>query len=233
MCASRSNVRLDEHKSVFRTPQASSYSSCDCCHSSSDYHLLSSLKQKIHVNTTLIDEDSAENDSDDDFLDDDDYVSPAQQALLEQAAANTVRLQKLSTLGLGAHLSESPDHLLQLLKNSQVANVVLHIVDVAEAGSALVDIIFEELALKYPGTYFRRIPRDNVRHHPAELFQSVTSAKIVSIKDGVVVDKSNDALSRFFSHHRIGKFKLVWYSQLYFEKVLLISAFLAMFCQIL
>jgi hypothetical protein len=200
----RSNIRLDEHKSVFRNPQASSYSSCDCCHSSNDYHLLSTLKQKLKDELNPPDA-TEDNDSDDDFLDDDDYVSPAQQALLEQVAANTLRLRDLSTLGLGTHLNESPEHFLQLYQNPQVANLVLHIVDASDSGSALIDVILEDLAQQYSGTYFRRMSRASVESHPAELFRDLRLSKIVSIKDSVVVDQSHDVLSQFFAHHHIGK----------------------------
>ena len=201
----RSNIRLDAHKSVFRSPQSTSYSSCECCHSSRDYHLLSTLKQKLQEEMNPPPEDAEDNDSDDDFLDDDDYLSPAQQALLEQVAANTLRLRSLATRGLGAHFNESPEHFLQLQQNPQGGNLVLHIVDTGDCGSALIDVVMEDLAQQYSGTYFRRIARADILSHPAELFRDINSSKIVSIKDGVVVNQSIDVLSQFFAHHIIGK----------------------------
>jgi len=199
-------VRLDEVKSVFRSPgQGGAYSSCDCCHAPSDYHLLSSLKSKLKSDMVESEvETSAANDSDDDFLDDDDYISPAQQALLEQVAANALRMRNLSAIGLGAHKSESPDHFLQLLKSTHITNMVLHIVNTNVAGSPLVDVIFEDLAQKYTGTYFRRIPRESILHHSANFFKDISSSgNIVSIKNGLVVDQSSDILARFYDHHRI------------------------------
>lgn len=189
---------------MFRALHASSYSSCDCCHTSSDYHLLSSLKQKLKDDVDFRDE-AEENDSDDDFLDDDDYVSPAQRALMEQVAANALRLRDLGKQGLGAHLDESPEHLLQLISNPQVANIVLHVVDPSAPGSALVDVVLEELARSYPGTHFRRVSRVSLQRHPAEVFKCLWPAQVVAVKGGVVIDPSVDVLSHFFCHHRIGK----------------------------
>lgn len=153
-----------------------------------------------------------ENDSDDDFLDDDDYISPAQQQLLEQVANNTVRLRDLATRGLGSHLNESPEHFLQLVQQngprvttSTNTNMVLHIVDVNDIGSALIDVALEALAQQYSGTYFRRILRADVQNHQSEFFENISSSKVVSIKDSVVVDQSPDVMAQFFSHHDIGK----------------------------
>jgi len=142
-------------------------------------------------------------DSDDDFafLDDDDYVSPAQQALLEQAAARSLLLRALAGRGLGAHLDESPEHFLQLYSDPLVGNLVLHIVDAGDSVSAVIDVVMEDLAQRYCGTHFRRIARAHIQNHPADLFKETNSSKIVSIKDGVVVNQSIDILSSFFVHH--------------------------------
>lgn len=148
--------------------------------------------------------DAEDNDSDDDFLDGDDYVSPAQEALLQQVAHNSERLRHLATVGLGAHLDESPHHFLQLHQYSSIENIVLHIVDASDPGSAVIDLALEELAQSYPGTYFRRISRASVLHHPAKLFRDINSSRIVSLKGGEVVNQSNDLLSRLFVHNDNG-----------------------------
>lgn len=163
------------------------------------------LKADTHSSNTDGDGEAEENDSDDDFLDDDDYMSPAQQKILEQVAENTLRLRDLATRGLGAHLNESPEHFLQLLQNPRVTNMVLHIVDESDCGSALVDVALEALAQQFSGTYFRRMARFDAQNHPSEFFRGISSSKLVSIKDNEVVDQSPDVMVHFFAQHHIGK----------------------------
>ena len=200
-------MRLDAQKSVFKIPEPVLNSSCHCCQTSKDYDLLAALKQKIK-NETMKNDEVLENDSDDEFLDEDDYISPAQQALLEKVAAESHRLSELAAVGLGVHLTESPDHILQILKHPQVSNLVLHIMDTNDCTSALIDFVLEGIAQRYPGTFFRRVPRTLLSNHKFHFIKDLPSRRLVCMRSGAIVDFSHDALCEYISYYQIGLLKI-------------------------
>lgn len=201
----RSNVRLDENKRVLRDVKNRKAWTCHCCQSSSDYDMLSSLKQKIKEEASLPFFDQSDcqegSDSEDDLLEDD-YISPAQQAILNMAAEKKSQMERLSSQGLALHLDESPEHFIALMKNPAPCCIVLHVYE-SNSISALVDMALERLASVYIGTFFRRILKSKLQYNHDNFFLDLmqyNGSCIVAVKDGRVIDVTNEISIQLSGH---------------------------------
>lgn len=159
-----SNYKNFLQKSVFSKIQT--LKRCHCCQESSDYPLLSSIRQnKNNKNQQKGQEEEKEQeepeekeeeDEDDDDLDDD-YISPIEIIRKEKYKTQLLKYENLQSLGFLLHLHESSSHLLTAIKDGISVPIVLHICYPENLISASIDLNFEILSFKYCGTLFRRI----------------------------------------------------------------------------
>lgn len=229
----RSNLRNNEKKLVFKN--ITSLSRCDCCHSSSDYPLLTSLRSN-NSNQTNYKEDKAdkeedndhseednEDDEDDDFdIDLDDFKTPSELLRIEEFKTKVLRRENYQSLGFLVHLRESSNHLLDTIQNISVP-IIIHVYFSDELISASLDLVLEKLAFKYCGTLFRRISiLDSYSFLDYFRISYPQSPILLVINDGNVVS----SISSFLSFHSGIIFSFNFFlSFIYFFKSIYLSIY--------
>lgn len=189
-----SNNRLDQQRAalsnLWKTPL------CECCSASSDYPILAQLRSKRTATEQVYCQEVSvpvDEESDSDF-DDDDFLSAAEQ----ERRLDFLQLQQTialaQSIGYGAHLEDSLDHLVSAI--SLGLPVVLHIVSTDETLCGELDLVLENLSLKYLGTRFRRIRCTRVFMSEAEKKLQVfgVTAKTIT-SDGCLLCFHNNYLS--------------------------------------
>lgn len=133
---------------------------CHACQSSRDYDLLARtrLAQLEAAQTPwgrgTGDLNSAE-DSDSDIDIDDGFESEHMLKLKEAFLERERMLKVKEQLGLGVHIADSAEHLLQHVKGGNF--IVLHLYDPSSIDCAKLDLRLENLSKKYLKTRFRRL----------------------------------------------------------------------------
>lgn len=218
----RSNQRIDIKKSVFTFY---GMSSCQCCSlPQPDYSALRGFKAEM----CAVDESKAreeerqrkedekfraevgeeeEEESDDDpLLDDFDLpLTAEEQERMRQLAQYTTNLETAKKYGLGIHLEESIEHLLEFIENPTVP-LILHIYQATSQQSAVIDYLLEKtFSERYLGTRFRRHPysyhlaTDERLHEWQKYFTSTSDALLLCFKGKQIIAYESQP-SKFGDH---------------------------------
>lgn len=156
----RSNVRLDARNAAIGFQR-----DCPCCQESSDYPTLARLRNSMCKPISTLEsresvasgKECEDSDNDDDsLLDDlDEFMSEYEKSKLEEAKRLQDQREFSLSIGVGSHRGDSIEHVLKMI--DVVPFLVLHLYDPHSLLSAQLDLVLEELAALYLGTFFRRI----------------------------------------------------------------------------
>lgn len=149
----RSNIRLDEHRNTF--VDLKKELKCQCCESSLDYSALQLIRfdlTEIDENRSEDNEGEEENESDDDLNFEDDFTLNLQSSSLDALKRAYETRKQAEALGFAVHVEDSSKHFLKLIETLRCP-FVLHIYDENSPLCARIDLVLENLALRYLGNF--------------------------------------------------------------------------------
>jgi hypothetical protein len=167
----RSNKRFDMQTKVLNDLREFKNSGCSCCRNPDtvkDYPLLAKLRNsKLMVQedfeenkgSEVADSDQSDDEYDEyDELLNDNSLTAYDNERLEDLRTKQLQLKRVAVFGLGKHTEDSLEHIRFIVQNKYC--FVLHCYDSEAQIDAEMDLLFDELALTYSGTFFRRLPLD-------------------------------------------------------------------------
>ena len=193
----RSNHRLDLKKAVMGNLRLKS--SCACCTSTTlmDYPLLVATREKIKMGNKTLDISNEVKDSGDDGIGDgesseeedefdallNEAMTPYEMERFHAVQEMKSRVELAQSMGYGLHREDTVDHLLDMIV-SENERVVCHVFDPSSLSCAYMDVILEDLAQKYLGTRFRRIPQSSLSRLQTKFPLSSQHTSLLCFIDG-------------------------------------------------
>ena len=201
----RSNHRLDIQKAVLGNLQLKT-STCICCnHGIKDYPLLVSLRERFKgekaETASLMEgrdsgvrdmgqDDQNSNDDDDEFDDLlNEVMTPYEVERMNAVKEIQSKVESARAMGYGVHHEESVEHLMTMISDQE--RVVCHIYDPSSLSCAYMDVILENLAAKYFGTRFRRIPVSSLPRLKVNLDIPLSESGLLCFMDGSLIHSSS------------------------------------------
>ncbi|RYG64695.1 hypothetical protein EON64_13455 [archaeon] len=202
----RSQARNDAKQSVLSKLGLGSIQ-CGCCKTNEDYASLRKLRKQLEEKaqtgastdyeetSDLRDDDN--DDDDDSLLDIDIPLTPAELARMAAIAEQMRRreMAEQSELLLGKHVEESLLHVLTIIKKVPNLPVLLHVYE-DDAFNAMMDIVFEELAGRYLGSWCRRIPCTQILPYDDSAYKDIDHQVIEDLNTLLMEDRTGILLIR-------------------------------------